>query len=553
MKKLTLEQISDSFILSCRRFPICIFFLLWLAVSLIYFGFGDYSDAKFFNIFYPASTALLTCALRLWEEEVEDLKRCRVIQGAIHVCWLAIAVYISFYCDMNQTVGICVFALSFTIAIVFFIVPFFKENNDISLWNFTFHTFLTFILSFAVALILMGGVMLLLESFRQLFGLVLWNDAAYDVAVVCNGFIAPFLFLQLIPKHDKMHNDSVKGLPKFMYGIIHYLFIPLTAAYLITLYAYAVKILFQWELPEGWVSWLVTGLMTLMTIIIIAVYPSQFGEGHDVDKKMVKWLPMFVLPLLLLMSIGILRRISDYGITVNRLYISLFNLWCYGVCIWLIVTKARRIVWIPISFTALLLLSSVGPQNFSSLALSSLKSDIIKELKLIKVAKLPMDIPTYKELIKHGDASINDIISNLYYLKSYYGNKDLADIADSVTLERINYFSEDKSIRDIEIINISDDNALMIPDGYKHVIPSYHYIENKVKVDGDKIGFIVEYEVNGKKLKLPIEVSIKKMKSIENSKYIVPVKCSNAVLYFSSFYFSENSKTLSFYATIFYE
>ena len=552
MKKLTLEQISDSFILSCKRFPISIFFLLWLAVSLIYFGSGDYSDAKFFNIFYPASTALLTCALRLWEEEVENLKRCRIIQGAIHACWLAIAVYISFYCDMNQTVQNCVYALSFTIAIAFFIVPFFKENEDISLWKFTFHTFLISILSFAVAQILMGGVLLLLESFRQLFGLVLWDDAAYDVAVICNGFIAPFLFLQLIPKHDKMHNDSLKGLPKFMYGIIHYLFIPLTAAYLITLYAYAVKILFQWELPEGWVSWLVTVLMTLMTIIIIAVYPSKFSEGHNVDKKIVKWLPMFVLPLLLLMSIGILRRISDYGITVNRLYISLFNLWCYGVCIWLIVSKARRIVWIPISFTVLLLLSSVGPQNFSSLAFSYLKSDVIKGLKMTKVAKLPMDFATYKKWIKQKDASMGDIINNLYYLKSQFGNKVLTDIADSLTLERINSFGEDKRILDIEINTVGQENTIMIPYGYKHVIPAYCYNEHKVKVDGDKISFIVEYAANGKKLKLPIDVSIKKLKSIENSKYIEPVKCSNAVLYFSVFSFYENTETLYFYGTIFY-
>ena len=92
----------------------------------------------------------------------------------------------------------------------------------------------------------------------------------------------------------------------------------------------------------------------------------------------------------------------------------------------------------------------------------------------------------------------------------------------------------------------------MIPYGYKHVIPAYCYNEHKVKVDGDKISFIVEYAANGKKLKLPIDVSIKKLKSIENSKYIVPVKCSNAVLYFSVFSFYENSKTLYFYGTIFY-
>ena len=55
MKKLTLEQISDSFILSCKRFPISIFFLLWFTVSLIYSGLGKSSDAQFFNIFYSQS------------------------------------------------------------------------------------------------------------------------------------------------------------------------------------------------------------------------------------------------------------------------------------------------------------------------------------------------------------------------------------------------------------------------------------------------------------------------------------------------------------------
>ena len=177
MKKLTLEQLKGNFILSCKRFPISILFLLWLTVSLIYFRLDGGGDVRFFNIFYPASAALLTCVLRLWEEEVDNLKHSSIILGIIQICWLVVAAYISFYCDINITVGISIFALIFTIAVAFFIVPFFRENDDIPLWNFTFHTFLTFLLAFVVAQILMGGVMLLLESFKQLFGIVLWNDA----------------------------------------------------------------------------------------------------------------------------------------------------------------------------------------------------------------------------------------------------------------------------------------------------------------------------------------------------------------------------------------
>ena len=555
MKKLTLEQLKDNFILSCKRFPISILFLLWLTVSLIYFRLDGGGDVRFFNIFYPASAALLTCVLRLWEEEVDNLKHSSIILGIIQICWLVVAAYISFYCDINITVGISIFALIFTIAVAFFIVPFFRENDDIPLWNFTFHTFLTFLLAFVVAQILMGGVMLLLESFKQLFGIVLWNDAYYDVSVVCNGFILPFLFLQLIPKHDKMHNNSTTGLPKFMYGIIHYLFIPLTTAYLVTLYAYAAKILFQWQLPDGWVAWLVTGLMVLMLIIIMTVYPSQFSDGHEVDKKTMKWLPILVLPLLLLMSIGIFRRVSEYGITVNRLYIALFNLWCYGVCVWLIVRKARRVVWIPVSFTVLLLLSSVGSPNFSSIVLSSLKSTVMKGLKSAKVTKLPMDVAAYRDLIKHKDASINDINSKLYYLKSLYDEKDLADIADSVTLSRVqysNFTKDDMNISDLEFTIPDDEGAIMIPNGYKHVLPNFDYDAHNVKVDGDKISFIIEYVDHGKKVQLPVEISIKELKSIEHSKRIKAITSSHAVIYFSSFSFYDESKLVSFTATIFY-
>ena len=179
----------------------------------------------------------------------------------------------------------------------------------------------------------------------------------------------------------------------------------------------------------------------------------------------------------------------------------------------------------------------------------------MKGLKSAKFTKLPLDVAAYRDLIKHKDASINDINSKLYYLKSLYDEKDLADIADSVTLSRVqysNFTKDDMNISDLEFTIPDDEGAIMIPNGYKHVLPNFDYDAHKVKVDGDKISFIIEYVDHGKKVQLPVEISIKELKSIEHSKRIKAITSSHAVIYFSSFSFYDESKLVSFTATIFY-
>ncbi len=68
---------------------------------------------------------------------------------------------------------------------------------------------------------------------------------------------------------------------------------------------------------------------------------------------------LIMLPLLALMTVGIFRRVDDYGITVLRGYLIVINIWLYGVCVYQFITKARRVKWIIISFAAIALLSSV--------------------------------------------------------------------------------------------------------------------------------------------------------------------------------------------------
>ena len=161
---------------------------------------------------------------------------------------------------------------------------------------------------------------------------------------------------------------------------------PLLALYLIVLYVYGIRILVRWELPDGGVGWLVSVLMVGCVVVELGLYPlMRSGEAKPFERWIVRWLPVLILPLLLLMTVGIARRLSDYGITPLRLYLLTFNLWCYAVCIGLFVGRARRIRWIMTSLAAVFLLTSVLPVNFTSVVKWFLSLNPLPALALLHI------------------------------------------------------------------------------------------------------------------------------------------------------------------------
>jgi len=219
-------------------------------------------------------------------------------------------------------------------------------------------------------------------------------------------FIAPMVFMQLIPAKGRYDADRPG---KAELGLINYLLFPLLGAYVLTLYVYAAKIIFEWNLPRGWVSTLVMASMLCMVLMIFLIYPVQFREDRDkwrFDRKALRLLPAIFLPLLMLMTVGIVKRVSDYGITAPRLYLMLLNLWCYVVCIGLTVNKSKTFRWIPLSFLALAVLSSVGPQNFAALSRRVLVNDVKKAMSSISPdIRFPLDSAKYSEIMESCDSA----------------------------------------------------------------------------------------------------------------------------------------------------
>ena len=355
MKQSSLQHIfltlGDSFRRCTTRFPMAVAFMLALVIYQLCLVLAEWKpeDRLFVALSYYLSVGtVLSLSLHLWAEEV---KRRGVRVGVLLAAQVLLAldaVYLYHHLDENGAIGIGIAhgAAMLAIGLSVFFLPFFRERDDIPAWNFAQTAIGTLALTVIVGAVMSGGLSLLALSLKQLFGVDVTYKCYAGIAILCSELLPLLMFLGLLPegehKHDRLPQPTV-----FLHNILHYLFLPLAGLYLLVLYVYAGTIIARWQLPDGWVSWLVTALMAGVIGIELGLYPSRLKSHKPVDERIARWLPLLTLPLLVLMTVGIGRRFLDYGITLNRLYLATLNAWFYFVCIGLVVGRARRLSWIP--------------------------------------------------------------------------------------------------------------------------------------------------------------------------------------------------------------
>jgi hypothetical protein len=509
-----------SMLKSCsKRFPVTVLFIILFTAFLLVFNHHGEVVSKAFNficIYYLSTTILLSFSLHLWCEEFGNIRKQIIVQAIVHLLWILGAVYLYENFEGNLDINI---ALAYISAIVLtfisiFILSFLREKDDITAWNFTLRILLSGLIAAFIGLILAGGINLLFLSFQELFKLNISNEVYPDVFIICLGLIATILFLGLVPAGEEKHDHTLRKMNRFGHVVIYYLFIPLLASYIVTLYIYALQILLTWTLPTGWVSWLVTASMAGMLLIITLIYPTQFGNEKKIDRFVMRILPIIILPLLLLMTIGIIRRFNDYGFTVSRLYLLVFNLWCYAVCIGLFLLRSRRIRWIPASFGIILFLTSVGPQSMANITRNKLRSEITKIMDKSSVKHRPMNAKEYEQALTELDStSVRRLNDKLDYLQDLYQKNTWGAFIDTTVV--LNGHSYEK---DNESTMIDCDEPTAIPEGFqKATYVTENVLVKTSDVRGDTIPLKVTYTINEKKVATVFPVSIQKMKELDHS------------------------------------
>ena len=454
--KFTFKNFGEKLQQAVLRFPLTIAAILTFAVLMIIQIHNNYKNRFDERLWWMLGlTILLSLAFYLF---AENRMRC-LLKNILNVLLIACVAWFAFTLQKPvveaEIIRILVLGVSFGAAVFF--APYITGKRPLEFWNYVLDVIYQLITAYVFAGVLMAGLSLALLSLDKLFGMNIPNNTYSYLSVLCFVVFGSIYFLSSLPRVNKNEEEKSIEFPKIYKILGLYILLPILGIYILILYVYLAKIIVTWELPNGWVSWLVSilGIVGYLTIsllhpLLLLPNPQKFapqppkGGVQEGQAKIVTFLksfsnspfrglgglfPLIYLPLLILMFVGILRRLSDYGITINRLYVLLLNLWLFGVSIYLFITRTRQVKWIYISFAAIAFIFSVGPWSVFSITKHTLKSELTR---LYTEAKPFIKDQKNPEIAGIDAAKTKRLYDITRYLKQTYGNESVKTVIVSV-------------------------------------------------------------------------------------------------------------------------
>jgi len=385
----SLNTLTESFLKTIVRYNWVVFIALLKLILLIWYIETPHSDTITRNLLtrlsyvsflsLPLFLAVLLIAERYhWKN--------RLKYGILAFITGLLGVYY-FYINQNpnQTdfYRFLLFMAGAHLAVSF--SPFVKQNEPNGFWQFNKTLFLQFLNATLYSTTLYLGLLIAVETVKFLFKIEFSFEIEMDLLLIIFILFHTVFFLSKIPENVKAL-DNQTDYPTGLKIFTQYVLLPLEVVYLVILYAYTARIIFQWQLPDGGVAYLVLAFSTAGILALLLLYPLR-------ENLKERWISIFsqrfyfaLLPLIVLLGIGIFRRINDYGLTENRYLVAVLAIWLAGITIYFLAAKRSDIRWIPISLSVISFLIAIGPWNLFTLAEKSqlrLFNEILSEHKLL--------------------------------------------------------------------------------------------------------------------------------------------------------------------------
>ena len=521
-KPFSLNSIIEKLSLLLKRFPISILCVLGITV-LFFVAINDDFDKISYRLWiYFSVAAFISIVATLFTEDfLNKLKTYGIALFAV-LLWGIYCFFLPKNMDNIQIAkGIEIIVIGLSVFFAMFFIAFLKKNKDRSFWNFTTQTLFQIALAYCFGAILFGGLSLALVAIDTLFNVSI-NDKLYaNLAVFCFALFASVYFLANVPEKTEKHNDEI-FYTKVQKIFALYILTPILTVYAVILYVYLFKIIINWELPNGWVSWLVSALALGGLLLVMLLFPIREQEKNKTVNFISRWLGLFILPLLILMTIGIFRRIGDYGITINRGYILLLNFWFYGIYIYLFFTQSRHIKWIVISPVIIALVTSISVWSVANIT----KNSLTKEVSIVLNKQVSAeDAQTIFATMTQEER--DRMKSTLGYLHENFGKESVQPFfTDTISNSRWNFLSELGLDEDIEITgnlfsySTKNENTLNIGN-YNAFMPIkfiWHTNNINIEYSAEKEEFTVNVS-NERVLLIPVrEIVIEHLESDEKTK-----------------------------------
>ncbi|MCQ2285923.1 MAG: DUF4153 domain-containing protein [Bacteroidales bacterium] len=529
-----LHRLGEAF----SRFPVTI--LSCLAFML---AFPNTDDEKTF--FIGLGSIIISLACSLFCENFEKKWLSHLVSTIGVGLWLS---YLYLITGSDYSTGIIIqkmAILSCFVVAIFTVFFYRKQPDDRQFWNF----FRTLIRYSAIALLfsvlLLVGILIAKLFIDSLIESSMNSLIFPYIACFCLIFLFPVSTLCYIPKVDEIHNDALT-FNKFQKIFSQYLLLPLIVFYFFILYFYLFYIIIRWRLPQGRVTYMVSTSVLCYLLLLYLSYPAYLQGENRTFSFIARFGALFAFPLVILMSVGIGYRISQYGITIYRGYVLVLNIWFYAILLFLFFTKSKKIKWIPLSFALTFLLTSVGPWSISNLTYRHFGHNLIttcEKAELFDQGKIvPEKLCAYNLSLKtEKNDNSQDIVDLYSYLKRNYSTSDLEKLFNDFKEENIAVLDEAYALRYPSFFEQTDDvenvEHLTLPNSTTHFeIADYQYYSTGVQwfmMDSCVVGLTD----NGKDFSIPKKEILSKYVSQNTD---LTFKGSNYLIVVSTAHFEVN-------------
>lgn len=436
------------------RFPLACFFALVLSVLLSYLFVHVIVNTQHLNheeLFFSTCWA---CGIAILLAFVADLfchfrnaslmKRiwCNiaVVLVATASAWLIYTQYSNGFIEYYFCTTL------FVTLLLTLVWPTWGHHNIEITWNYHIRLIFAIAVSYLLAHIIIFGIVAILLSIQYLFNIDTVESIAVAVAVVL-AFFCPCCTMALMPIH-KDHYNKPLAYGKFLKVLVLFILLPLVCIEALVLYIYAITILVSWQLPEGGVAYWVFSYAIAASIVWYLLMPVFRSEQPSKLKFLDRGFFISLIPLLVLLFVGLFRRIHDYGFTTNRYIVLVIAIWFMAIAWIMIFRKSRNVTPLLSSLVIISLLALVGPWSMFSLPKSmQIKrfEKIVNEYHLLGNGKL---VPSAEPLSREQNVALSESLDFFIDTKEY--QHDFAEQYFGITPEETDFLINNYSYYDLK-------------------------------------------------------------------------------------------------------
>jgi len=372
MKLPSVEKIVNEVIVVLKRFPLPILAAILATFSMIMAAeleFKSSNETVQILLKLAQTFALgigLYAAIRLYGEKHTNDETMRWVLPVVGTVFLALYFFmLPAEMGLKDVYRMLVVAMVLHLAVSFSLH--FGSSNHLGFWNFNKTLFLRIILSGIYSMFIYGGIVIAMVAVTELFDFSINEKRYFELFLIVVGVFNTIHFLAGMPQ-DWDEIDTEDDYPMGLKIFTQFVLLPLVSIYLLILYGYLIKILINWEIPQGILPYLVLIFSGLGIFALLLIYPLSEQEKYAWIKKFSYIFYLSLFPLIILLFVAVFMRIGDYGVTENRYFIVILALWLAGISIYLLINKIRNIKMIPISLAIIGIISVYGPVSSFSVS-----------------------------------------------------------------------------------------------------------------------------------------------------------------------------------------